>query len=97
MSTEPTLAVSHDEHTDQWFFPARAFSVDGTLRAIPTVELPAAGTLTEAIAMGERWYGYIDLPGQIRILTELGPGPQEIGARYRLAITDDASRRFDRA
>jgi hypothetical protein len=96
-SADRTLSVSHDELTGEWFFPPRAISVDGTLRELPTVEVPAVGTLTEAVEMGDRWYGYVDLAGDIRILTELGAGPHEIGRRYRLVSGDDETRRFDRA
>jgi hypothetical protein len=96
-TADRTLTVSHDEHTGMWFFPPRAVSVDGTLRELRTVEVPAVGTLTEAVEMGGRWYGYVDLDGDIRILTELGAAPHAVGQPYRLASGADETRRFDRA
>ena len=41
--------------------------------------------------MGPTSYGQIDLPERVRIQCEIGPGPREIGARYRLAARDDAA------
>jgi hypothetical protein len=96
-NNKEALPGSHDPQTGQCFYPARPYSVEGALRELTDVEIEARGRLAEFIAMGDRWYGYVDLPGEVRVLTELGPGPHQIGAVYHLATAGDAERRFDRA
>lgn len=86
-----TLAGTRDPLTGDTFHPARRLSVDGSLRHLDPIDIPAVGVLAEAIAMGQRWFGYIDLDAGPRLLTELGPGPHGIGARYRRPLGGDGS------
>jgi hypothetical protein len=93
--TITTLAGTRDPLTGDTFYPARHFSVDGRLRHLEPVDIPAVGVLAEVIAMGERWFGYIDLDAGPRLLTRLGPGPHAVGARYQRPLGGDGS--FERA
>lgn len=90
------IAASRDPRTGEHYYPVRALSVDGELRALEEVSLPGIGVLAEYVAMGERHYGYVDLPSGVRLIVELGAGPHQVGAEYRW---DGAAgpRRFERA
>ena len=97
-NTHPTLARlagTRDPLTGDTFYPARHLSVDGRLRHLEPVDIPAVGVLAEVIAMGDGWFGYIDLDAGPRLLTRLGPGPHEVGARYQRPLSGDGS--FERA
>jgi hypothetical protein len=85
------LAGTRDPLTGDTFYPARQLSVDGRMRHLEPVEFPAVGVLAEVIAMGEQWFGYIDLDAGPRLLTRLGPGPHECGARYQRPLSGDGS------
>lgn len=87
----PALRGSRDPGTGQIYFPARALSADGSLRECDEVELSREGTLYSYTSMGPIWYGQVDLPERVRIQCELGPGPREIGAPYRLAAREDGT------
>jgi uncharacterized OB-fold protein len=101
VSAENSLGGTRDPRTGHRFFPPRALSVDGSLTDLVPVELAAAGRLAEFVALGEKWFGYVDLDEDIRLITELGPGPHEVGATYVLNETllnePGSSRRFDHA
>ena len=90
------LSVARDPVTGDQFYPRRALSIEGALRALEPVDVPGFGVLSEAVSMGERSFGYIDLPGGVRLISELGPGPHIVGANYRL-VDAEGRRRFDRA
>lgn len=89
-SEVPALRGSRDPLTGQVYYPARALSADGELRECEDVALSREGELYSYTSMGPTSYGQIDLPERVRIQCEIGPGPREIGARYRLAARDHA-------
>ena len=93
---QTVMTGSRDRRTGQCYWPQRTFSVDGQLVELEDVALPTAGRLSVMVASGERWYGYVDLPGDVRLITELGAGPHDIGATYQMVVTENG-RRFDRA
>ncbi|OBB99645.1 MULTISPECIES: hypothetical protein [unclassified Gordonia (in: high G+C Gram-positive bacteria)] len=95
-ATDTTLEGSRDPRTGQCYWPKRTFSVDGELVRLDDVELPSTGELAAFVSAGDRCFGYVDLPGDVRLITELGTGPHEVGASYRAVVTE-SGRRFDRA
>lgn len=92
----PTVSGTRDPRSGMLMVPARQFSVDGTLTRCEPTELEGAGRLVEVVRMGERDYGWVDLPGGVRLISVLGPGPHEVGGRY-VEVPDAGTRRFDRA
>ena len=96
MSAPAVLAGSRDPRSGACYQPPRALSVDGHLHPLEDVDLPTSGVLAEFVAMGPRWFGYVDLDGGVRLVVELGDGPHEVGARYRWDGAD-GPRRFLRA
>lgn len=102
-TAEPlALYGSYDAEIGDTYFPPRPFSVDGRLRPLETVTLPAEGTLSSFTTMGSVTYGQVDLPCKVRILATLASGDYAIGDTCKLEIipgTDEkpASWRFARA
>ena len=92
----PHLAGARDPRTGDLYVPQRQWSVDGSLTALEPAPVVGKGVLAEVIDMGPRRFGYVDLPGSVRMITELGAGPHEVGAHYVL-VADAQPRRFDRA
>lgn len=93
-ATPVVLDGTCDPVTGDMFHPPRGFSTDGALRALEDVRIDAVGVLVEAVPMGERWFGYVDLDAGPRLLTALGDGPHAPGARYSLFAW---ARGFERA
>ncbi|QYB00172.1 hypothetical protein I1A62_03535 (plasmid) [Rhodococcus sp. USK10] len=93
---KPHMPGSRDPRSGDLYAVPRLWSVDGGLVELEPAHIPAVGVLTEVIEMGPRSFGYVDLSGGVRVITELGAGPHDVGGRYQLSI-DAQPRRFDRA
>ncbi len=83
------LDGSRDPVTGDVFIPPRGLSVDGALRPLEAVRVPAVGVLVDVVQMAERSFGHLDLDAGPRLMIELGPGPHEAGARYRLVVGEE--------
>lgn len=93
------LQGSRDPSSGECYFPSRPLVADGTLRRCEPVTLSREGVLHTWTTFAGADYGQVDLPEGVRIQCELGDGPHEIGARYRLAVTtgdDGTAWRFER-
>lgn len=88
------LDASRDPLTGDVFVPPRHFSVDGALRVLEPATVLAVGVLAEVVQMGERYYAHLDLLAGPRLMVELGPGPHQPGAEYRLS---EDGERYERA
>ncbi|MFA5582274.1 MAG: hypothetical protein WDA25_10030 [Paracoccaceae bacterium] len=88
---QPVLRGARDPQSGEYYFPFRPLTADGTLRACEETLLSTEGILYTWTRFAGRFYGQIDLPEAVRIQTELGDGPHDIGATYRLTAdrTDD--------
>lgn len=96
MTGRPTqqLDATRDRRTGDVFCPPRGFSVDGAMRPLESVQIPAEGVVEQVVQMGDRFYAHLDLHAGPRLMVELGPGPHEVGASYRLAAGEE---RYERA
>lgn len=88
------LDGSRDPQTGDVFVPPRALSVDGALRRLEDIRVPAVGVLVDVVDMGGRCFAHLDLDAGPRLMVELGPGPHETGATYQLTL---GAERFARA
>nr|WP_269324885.1 MaoC family dehydratase N-terminal domain-containing protein [Rhodococcus pyridinivorans] len=91
------LAGSRDPLTRDTFYPARQYSVDGTLRECEPVDLSTEGVLYAFTTYGDQDFGQVDLPEGVRIQMPLEPGDHQIGATYRLVTDDNQGWCFTRA
>lgn len=90
----PTIAASVDARSGQAYVPPRVFSVAGDLVELESTELEPAGVLATVIDMGGRSYGYVDLPGQVRLLARIDDTEPRVGDLYRAWLTADGEKVF---
>lgn len=91
------LRGSKDPQTGEVFFPARRFSVDGTLREVVDVELSSEGRLWSWTVFDGQAYGQIDLAEGVRVQGPLSGDEHRIGDLYRLSSLDATRWCFSRA
>ncbi|MDR5653181.1 hypothetical protein [Ruixingdingia sedimenti] len=87
----PRLRGARDPASGACHFPFRPLSTDGSLRPCTEIALSDRGILYTWTRFAGRFYGQVDLPEAVRIQTELGEGPHDIGAPYRLDIAPDGA------
>lgn len=93
---EGDVAASRDPVTGEVFAPSRNLSVDGRLRHLEPTFVRPEGVLVEVVAMGDRYYGYLDMSDEVRLIGEVVDDRPAVGAAYRV-LNDGHGRRFKRA